>query len=138
MNTMEKILIACACLVVLIVTIVGISKCKKSKPKTEAKKPETKSEPAKQEKPEQKQPEKQPLVFEGGGYSPDDFKDYLKEKNNTIKKPVQKAPSKGFNFPEGLMNRPPIVKDKNLSDDICCLSPEVQAMIFAGLLDRKF
>ena len=138
MNTMEKILIACACLVVLIVTIVGIVKSKKSKPKTEAKQPEVKPEPAKQEKPEQKQPEKQPLVFEGGGYSPDDFKDYLKEKNDSIKKPVPKAPLKGFNLSERFLDRPSIVKEKNLSDDICCLSPEVQAMIFAGLLDRKF
>lgn len=80
-------------------------------------------------------------VFDNAEYKPEDFKDYLKEKSSTISKPKRKVMDKKFgDFTQSWEDfiEPQQPAPKTLADDICCLSQEIQAMIFAGLLDRKY
>ena len=80
-------------------------------------------------------------VFDSIDYKAEDFRDYLKEKSKTTSRPKRKVMGNDFkDLSTGWENfmKTPVPPKKTLADDICCLAPEVQAMIFAGLLDRKY
>lgn len=119
-------------------------KTKKSDPKPvkEESKPtieeKPKEEPKTTEKP--KEPKKD---FMFADLSTDDFRSYLKERPE-IAKPKRVEHDDGF-----LDRTTPYVpmrprrpmrprKPKNLSEEIKSLSPELKALIIAGILDRKF
>lgn len=80
-------------------------------------------------------------IFDSVEYKAEDFRDYLKEKSKTTSRPKRKVIGNDFkDLSVGWENfiKTPVPPKKTLTDDICCLAPEVQAMIFAGLLDRKY
>lgn len=80
-------------------------------------------------------------VFDSVDYKAEDFRNYLKEKSNTISRPKRKVKDSDFkDLSQGWESfmKTPVPPQKSLSDDICCLSTEVQAMIFAGILDKRF
>ena len=117
-------------------------KAKENQPKQEkvAEKIEQKpTEQAKEEKPS-KDKKVQP-VFESSQYSVDDFKDYLKEKNKNIEAPKLKQQSKDFkDMSLGLDEYMKLkqMPKQDFLDEINKMSPEMQAIVFAGLLDKKF
>lgn len=136
MNFLEKTLIVSAVVIVMLVNIVAIIKNKKTKTKKPV---EQHIEQNKEEKPPIKEtPKEETKQTVVAGYSPDDFKDYLKNKSKTLKKPAMKNPNyetiRDLEYGMRSMNR----NNKTLAGELSNLSPEMQAVIFAGLLDTKF
>ena len=148
MTKMEILLIVCAVLIPIVALIRILPKMKKKEKSAKQEKP--KEEPARQIQQEEKKPDsakkiktesKQQLFDQNSSYSADDFKDYLKEKNKKINKPVRKELSKEYkDLTKGYEEymRQSTKPEKSMADDICCLSPELQAMVLTGILNRKF
>lgn len=147
MSGMEIILIIGAVLVPIIALLMVLpKKLKQVKQKVETKQIEQKDEPLKQEKLEQKpklaekEQTKTPL-FDNTGYKQEDFADYLKEKSKKSVQPKKKELPNDFkDLSQGYEDflHKTATPTKTLADDVVSLSPELQAMIFAGLLDKKF
>lgn len=148
MTKMEILLIVCAVLIPIVALIMILPKIKKKEKSAKQEKP--KEEPAKQIQQEEKKPdsikevkaEAKPQLFDqNSSYSADDFKGYLKEKNKKINKPVRKELSNDYkDLTKGYEEymRQSTKPEKSMADDICCLSPELQAMVLTGILNRKF
>ena len=80
-------------------------------------------------------------IFDSVDYKAEDFKDYLKEKSKTTSRPKRKVMGNNFkDLSTGLENymQKPTQSKKTLADELCFSSTEMQAVIFAGLLDKKF
>lgn len=146
MSWMEITLIVGAVLVPIVALILVLPKIKKEKSKT-AEKPKAETKPAENKKSAEQSAEKpkeqknvQP-VFESSQYTADDFKDYLKERSKTTSAPAKKQqPKEADNFTLGFDDyfRPKRKPDPSLLDEINKMSPEMQAVVFAGLLNKKF
>ena len=66
-----------------------------------------------------------------------DFKDYLNRRPKG-KGPMRKLMNDDFGFPyDGFGNRKKEKEDKSIKEQINDLSPELKAMLIAGVLDRK-
>lgn len=146
MKTIEIILIVGVCLSPIIAFMFVVPKLKKSVKKPPAKQV---AEPKKEEN----------KMFTNSGYSTDEFKNYLKDKNKNLAKQnttENKEKPKNFNipdefkipddfkFPKGFrdddeFDSPEIKSDENksLAEEIDDLSPELKAMLIDGVLERK-
>lgn len=138
MSKIELILLISACLVPFVAFIFIMPKLKK--------KNKDKKSVVKEEKPEEKQPEikkEQPTLNQKVEnkvvYNSDDFKGYLQHKEETTTKPKRKKVEdlEDFTFPYEPFdfNERPKEKPKN---DFAHLSPEIKALMIAGILDPKF
>ena len=147
MSWVEICLIVCAVLVPVVALFMVLPKIKGKKAKIEqpkqgkvAEKVEQKpTEQTKEEKP--KEGKKNQPIFESSQYSADDFKDYLKERNKNIETPKLKQQSKDFKDMSLGLDEYMKLKQRpkqDLLDEINKMSPEMQAIVFAGLLDKKF
>ena len=152
MSGMEIALIVAAVAVPIVTLFLVLPKKKKEAKEESAEKPAEKSKDEvvaeKAEKVEAKpKPELEndantvKPIFDSVDYKAEDFRDYLKEKSKTTSRPKRKVIGNDFkDLSVGWENfiKTPVPPKKTLTDDICYLAPEVQAMIFAGLLDRKY
>ena len=148
MKWMEIALIVAAALVPIVTLFMVLPKKKQQDKSAEkpADKPVEKTKDDVTEKPAQKVETKSNKndskpMFDNVDYKAEDFRSYLKEKSKTTSAPKRKVLDKGFNSITQSWDdfmKTPTAPQKTLADDICCLSPEIQAMIFAGLLDKKF
>lgn len=146
MSWVEICLIVCAVLVPIVALFMVLPKIKSKKTKEEQPKQEKAAEnvePKPTEQTKEENPNKgkkiQP-VFESSQYSADDFKDYLKERNKNIETPKQKQKSKDFKDLSLGLDEYMKLKQKpkqDLLDEINKMSPEMQAIVFAGLFDKK-
>lgn len=145
MSWVEICLIVCAVLVPVVALFMVLPKIKGKKTKIEQPKQEKvaeKVEPKEQTKEEKPKEGKinQP-IFESSQYSADDFKDYLKERNKNIETPKLKQQPKDFkDMSLGLDEYMKLkqMPKQDILDEINKMSPEMQAIVFAGLLDKKF
>ena len=145
MSWVEICLIVCAVLVPVVALFMVLPKIKGKKAKTEQTKQEKvaeKVEPKEQTKEEKPKEGKinQP-IFESSQYSADDFKDYLKERNKNIETPkLQQQPKDFKDMSLGLDEYMKLkqMQKQDFLDEINKMSPEMQAIVFAGLLDKKF
>lgn len=147
MSWVEICLIVCAVLVPIVALFMVLPKIKGKKAKVEQPKQEKVAEKVEPKAAEQAKEEKpnegkkiQP-VFESSQYSANDFKDYLKERNKNIETPKLKQKPKDFKDLSLGLDEYMKLKQKpkqDLLDEINKMSPEMQAIVFAGLLDKKF
>lgn len=117
-------------------------KAKSEQPKQEKSAEKVEPKPTEQAKAEKPNDGKkiQP-IFESSQYSADDFKDYLKERNKNIQAPKPKQKPKDFkdlSFGLDEYMRSKQKPKQDLLDEINKMSPEMQAIVFAGLFDKKF
>lgn len=148
MSWVEINLIICASLIPIIALFMVLPKIKAKKPKSEPQKQETPAEQKQEQKPADQPKEEKPTdgkkiqpVFESSEYSADDFKDYLKERNKNITAPTAKQMPKDFK--DLTLGLDDFVKSRqkpqaDLFDELNKMSPEMQAIVFAGLFDTKF
>lgn len=147
MSWVEICLIVCAVLVPVVALFMVLPKIKGKKAKIEQPKQEKVAEKVEQKPKEQTKEEKpkegkinQP-IFESSQYSADDFKDYLKERNKNIETPKLKQQPKDFkDMSLGLDEYMKLkqMPKQDFLDEINKMSPEMQAIVFAGLLDKRF
>lgn len=147
MSWVEICLIVCAVLVPVVALFMVLPKIKGKKVKTEQPKQEKvaeKVEPKPKEQTKEEKPKEGKInqpIFESSQYSADDFKDYLKERNKNIETPKLKQQSKDFkDMSLGLDEYMKLkqMPKQDILDEINKMSPEMQAIVFAGLLDKKF
>lgn len=145
MSWIEINLIIIASLIPFVALVMVLPKIKRKKAKENQPKQEKvaeKVEPKEQTKEEKPKEGKinQP-IFESSQYSADDFKDYLKERNKNIETPKLKQQPKDFkDMSLGLDEYMKLkqMPKQDFLDEINKMSPEMQAIVFAGLLDKKF
>ena len=147
MSWVEICLIVCAVLVPVDALFMVLPKIKGKKAKAEQPKQEKvaeKVEPKPKEQTKEEKPKEGKInqpIFESSQYSADDFKDYLKERNNNIETPKLKQQPKDFkDMSLGLDEYMKLkqMPKQDILDEINKMSPEMQAIVFAGLLDKKF
>lgn len=147
MSWVEICLIVCAVLVPVVALFMVLPKIKGKKAKTEQLKQEKvaeKVEPKPKEQTKEEKPKEGKInqpIFESSQYSADDFKDYLKERNKNIETPKLKQQPKDFkDMSLGLDEYMKLkqMPKQDFLDEINKMSPEMQAIVFAGLLDKKF
>lgn len=147
MSWVEICLIVCAVLVPVDALFMVLPKIKGKKAKTEQPKQEKvaeKVEPKPKEQTKEEKPKEGKInqpIFESSQYSADDFKDYLKERNKNIETPKLKQQPKDFkDMSLGLDEYMKLkqMPKQDILDEINKMSPEMQAIVFAGLLDKKF
>lgn len=147
MSWVEICLIVCAVLVPVVALFMVLPKIKGKKAKVEQPKQEKvaeKVEPKPKEQTKEEKPKEGKInqpIFESSQYSADDFKDYLKERNKNIETPKLKQQSKDFkDMSLGLDEYMKLkqMPKQDFLDEINKMSPEMQAIVFAGLLDKKF
>ena len=147
MSWVEICLIVCAVLVPVVALFMVLPKIKGKKAKTEKPKQEKvaeKVEPKPKEQTKEEKPKEGKInqpIFESSQYSADDFKDYLKERNKNIETPKLKQQPKDFkDMSLGLDEYMKLkqMPKQDILDEINKMSPEMQAIVFAGLLDKKF
>lgn len=140
MTNFELCLIVCALLMPIVAFIFVNPKSTKEKITTKAKKEQPKSleNPNIEEKPKPK-PEKKKPVFEPVECSPDEFKGYLEKKHENVSKPKEKfiEHDAGISIDEFISHRRPLNMDKQETNSLEDLSPELKAMLMVGILDRK-
>lgn len=147
MSWVEICLIVCAVLVPVVALFMVLPKIKGKKAKAEQPKQEKvaeKVEPKPKEQTKEEKPKEGKInqpIFESSQYSADDFKDYLKERNKNIETPKLKQQPKDFkDMSLGLDEYMKLkqMPKQDILDEINKMSPEMQAIVFAGLLDKKF
>ncbi len=151
MTKAELIIIIIAILIPFVVLVMFLLKNQKDK------KNQTKTEQSsieKPQKPAEPKPESSALVEEElssvneqqTDFNTEDFKGYLREKANNMPKPVTKEnTSDNFNelsdemFETFKSNKPKEKKEEpiDVATQIQELSPEIKALIIAGILDKK-
>lgn len=147
MLNFETLLIVMACSVPAVALLLVLPKLKK-KEKKQAEKIEAKPvkqddvKEIKEETIEESPREKQfNPVFNNTEFSTEDFKGYLKHRQNNMTRPER------VDLPEGFIDRTmPYVprrrkkeqeKPQTVAEEIKSLSPELKALIFSGALDKK-
>lgn len=151
MSNIEIAILVISCLIPVIALIIILPKLKKKKsataPKTDEKPKEVqpsapilekKDKPTLEKTSEQNQDELNDEV----AYTSDDFKSYLQEKKQKITRPKRKDELPEFDFEDYdrfklHQNRSDKTTSKSIADEINDLSPEIKAMIIAGVLDKK-
>lgn len=147
MASFEIVLIVLACCVPVVALMFVLPKIKRkekqpasTKSYEELKKEENKQgEQAKQEKPKD---EKQINPFKNQDLSTDEFKNFLKERQKGLTKPIRNELPKDFvdtTMPYMPTRRRLRKKEepKTVAEEIRSLSPELKALIIAGVLDKK-
>lgn len=138
MKTFELVLLIGAILVPFVALIFVLPK-KLKKAKQEPKEEPKKEEPKKEVKPEQSK--EQPNPFKNNKFSVEDFKGYLNEKASKTSKPkrvdVDNSMKDIQDFIPSRFRRQQKKDNLTIQEEIQNLSPELKAMLFAGLLDKK-
>ena len=143
MINFETFLIICFCLVPVVALIIVLpKKLSKKESKTEPVKEMVKEEPKVVETKEAPK-ENQERIIENKTYTADDFKGYLEEKNKNITRPERI--NHGSDFKDLTFDFPRMTtgyntsnnRHKSISEQIEDLSPEMKAILIAGVLDRK-
>ncbi|MBQ8615783.1 MAG: hypothetical protein IJ415_04380 [Clostridia bacterium] len=143
MSNFEIVLIVLACAVPVVALLFVLPKFKKKEQKAPVP-TKTYEEIKKEEQVEIKSglpEEKKVQTFANNDFSPEDFKGYLNHKQKNITRPSR------VNLPKDFMDRTePYMprrrrrmeeKPKSVADEIRSLSPELKALIIAGVLDKK-
>ncbi len=145
MSKFEIFLIALLCAIPVIALIMVFPKIKFKKKIKKVKEPiKTLADFKEEEKP------KEPVVQEGpkeiqkpivsNEISTDDFQNYIERKKQDISKPKRiELPSdfKDMSMPYMPRRRSRSQKPKNVAEEIKSLSPELKAMLIAGVLDKR-
>ena len=141
MSKIEMVLIVGLCLAPIVALLFMLPKKfkkeKKAAPPTTEYKPE---QSVVEEKPEEPK-EVQTSVFENKGVSTDEFRGYLSEKKQNISAPKRISPPDDIFTEEYVPSRfRKKIKDKEnktIIEQIDDLSPELKALLLAGVLDKK-
>lgn len=146
MSNVEIFIVVCACLIPIIALAIVLPRLSLKKKKSKSKQPEIETKPyvptqpiaPVQSEPKQVKPAR---AVDNTSYTKDDFKDYLKDKQSRIGHPVRNS------LPDGYIDRteglPPRFEQMNKSSErteaeqLKSLSPEIMALILAGVLDKK-
>ena len=146
MSGFEWILVIGAIVAPVVALLFVLPKLKKKKTfETTDYVPEKKEEPVEIPKPVET-PKEEPKVefknpFEGPGKELENYREYLMRKRDQLSSPVKNELPKGFNpgtedyFSYRRRNRK---VQETQNQDIHSLSPEIKALLIAGILDRKF
>ena len=143
MSNIEIALVVVSCLIPLVALIIIFPKLKKKKnaniPKLEENSIETKPNEPNQEK---KESPKQVGLNDESTYTSDDFKSYLQDKKQKITRPKRKEELPDFNFEDydqfkSHQRETKSSAPKSVAEEIDDLSPEIKALIIAGVLDKK-
>lgn len=146
MSRFEIFIIAMFCAIPVIALIAVFPKIKfKKKAKKTVEPTKTYSEIKQEEKHaeqivEEVKPKEVKMPIMSDEISSDDFRSYLEQKKKDVSKPKRiELPSdfKDMSMPFAPRRRVRNQKPKNISEEIQSLSPELKAMLIAGVLDKK-
>lgn len=146
MSRFEIFIIAMLCAIPIIALIAVFPKVKFKKKTKKVAEPVKTYEEIKQEEKQEKPVEKENDTKEfktsvlSNEISTDDFESYLEQKKKDVTKPKRiEFPSdfKDLSMPFEPRRRSRVQKPKNVSEEIQSLSPELKAMLIAGVLDKK-
>ena len=144
MSSFEIFLIVGVCIVPFVAFMFVMPKFKKKeKTKVQTKTyEELKKEEKVEEKPIVEEPKETKPTFETQDFTSDDFKKYLKYRNENMSHPKKIEHGKDFMdmttdyLPQRRRLRQN-QKPKNIAEEIRNLSPELKALIISGALDKK-
>ena len=146
MSRFEIFIIAMLCAIPVVALIAVFPKIKfKKKTKKVVEPTKTYAEIKQEEKPaqpivEEVKPKEVKKPIMSDEISSDDFRSYLEHKKQDVSKPKRvELPSdfKDMSMPFVPRRRVRNQKPKNISEEIKGLSPELKAMLIAGVLDKK-
>ena len=138
MTTVELILLIGACITPVLALLFVLKKSKqKQKDKKEEKKEISKDTDDKKE--EKKEQPTEEFKLPQQDFSKSELKNYMANRSKSVTQPFRKSLPTNF---EGLnidlpSRRRPIKENKSIAEQIQDLSPELKALIVAGVLDKK-
>lgn len=145
MTKIEIALIICAVLTPFLAIIFVLPKHKKKSKQLPETKPYVPSKQENEEKPKSSNELELPKsksvdIFSDDKLLTDDYKEFLKKRNSGIVPPSRRnyANSTTFSFDEYMNRKKNKEESKTIHEEIDGLSPELKAMLVAGVLDRKY